>query len=79
MLFRSLVNLALRTADPTFTVRALRRGALQAMSTAGVSTETLMLFSGHKRLDTLLRYLNWGAEAGERAGQARAAAQHLDA
>jgi hypothetical protein len=72
-----LVNLALRSANPTFTVRALRLGALQAMSRAGVPLETLTLFSGHKRQDTLLRYLNWGAEAGERSEQARTAALHL--
>jgi hypothetical protein len=75
--FGRLVNLALRTANPEFTVRALRRGALQAMAHAGVPTETLMTFSGHKRVDTLLRYLNWGAEAEGRAQQARAAAVHL--
>ena len=71
------VNMALRAVDPEFTVRALRRGALQAMARAGVSIETLLLFSGHKRVETLLRYLNWGAEADERAQLARAAALHL--
>ena len=76
--FGSLVSMALRTANPAYSVRALRRGALQAMSQAGVSSETLMLFSGHKRVDTLMRYLNWGAESEQRATAARAAAAHLD-
>jgi hypothetical protein len=47
------------------------------MSQAGVPSETLMTFSGHKRVDTLMRYLNWGAEAAGRAEEARAAAAHL--
>jgi hypothetical protein len=77
--FGPLTNAALRAANPTFTVRALRRGALQALSHAGVPTETLLVFSGHKRVDTLLRYLNCGAEAAERTEQARTAALHLAA
>ena len=75
--FGPAVKMALRTANPTYTVRALRRGALQRMAKAGVPHETLMTFSGHKRLDTLMRYLDWGAEAGLRVQAARAAATNL--
>ena len=71
------VCLALRTIDPTFTARALRRGALQAMAKRGVPQDTLILFSGHKRVDTLMRYLDWGESADDRGRQARAAALHL--
>ena len=75
--FGARACMALRTIEPSFTVRALRRGALQAMSRKGASEATLMLFSGHKRADTLMRYLDWGAESADRAQQAREAALHL--
>ena len=75
--FGPMVCAALRTANPEYSVRALRRGALQAMAKSGASEATLMLFSGHKRVDTLMRYLNWGAEAGARQIQAQQAAAHL--
>ena len=41
-------------------VKSIRRGRLQALSALGASTEELRLLSGHKRVDTLLRYLGWG-------------------
>ena len=72
-----LTSLALRTANPTFTVRALRRGALQAMAESGVPDATLLYFSGHKRLDTLWNYLNWSAASADKAKRAREAAVHL--
>jgi integrase len=62
----------------TVTVRAIRRGALQAMAHAGVDAATLMLFSGHKRVETLMRYLNWGAEAEALTAGGQRAALHLD-
>lgn len=41
--------------------RSLRRGSLQCLSRApGMTDEVLMLFSGHLRLSTLKRYLDWG-------------------
>ena len=72
-----LTSVALRTANPTFTVRALRRGALQAMAESGVPDATLLYFSGHKRLDTLWNYLNWSAASADKAKRAREAAVHL--
>ncbi|CUF10151.1 TATE DNA transposon, putative [Bodo saltans] len=41
-------------------VRAIRRGRLQHLAACGASNEELRLLSGHKRVDTLLRYLGWG-------------------
>lgn len=52
---------ALRTVDTALEQRSIRRGALQAMARKGVSEELLMRFSGHKRVETLRRYLNWNA------------------
>jgi integrase len=71
------VSAALRSVDPSFTARAIRRGALQAMALQGVPLETIMVFSGHKRQATCLRYLGWGNTAEGIARQARAAAAHL--
>ncbi len=75
--FGPLTNAALRTVNPEYTVRAIRRGALQAMAAAGETDATLMLFSGHKSVDTLHRYLNWGAASAARTTDAFAAAQNL--
>ncbi|CUF29851.1 TATE DNA transposon, putative [Bodo saltans] len=41
-------------------LRSIRRGRLQHLANRGASTEELRLLSGHKRTDTLLRYLGWG-------------------
>jgi integrase len=73
------VNAALRSANPTYTVRALRRGALQLMANQGADFPSLMVFSGHKRVDTLLRYLDWGAHAATRSEEARQWARSLGA
>lgn len=50
---------ALRRVSPDLEQRSIRRGALQAMAQSGVSEETLMRYSGHTRVETLRRYLNW--------------------
>jgi len=55
--FGLLTNLALRTANPDYTVRAIRRGALQAMAADGAPDEVLVIFSGHRNMSTLWRYL----------------------
>ncbi len=41
-------------------LRSIRRGALLHMAERGVEDEDIQLLSGHKRKDTLLRYLGWG-------------------
>jgi hypothetical protein len=46
-------------------VRSIRRGRLQDLAAKGVTTEELRLLSGHRRQDTLLRYLGWGRWAAE--------------
>lgn len=50
----------MRTVDKNLTQRAVRRGALQALAAVGTDEATLMLFSGHRSVDTLRRYLDWG-------------------
>lgn len=44
-------------------LRSIRRGALIHNSNKGVSDSNLQLLSGHKRLDTLMRYLGWGVSS----------------
>ena len=41
-------------------VRSIRRGRLQHLAECGATSEQLRLLSGHKRVDTLMRYLGWG-------------------
>ena len=56
-------------------LRAVRRGRLQALAADGCSNEELRLLSGHRREDTLLRYLGWGRWS---ASAAAAAASRQD-
>ena len=72
-----LIRQALKKAHPQLCTRAIRRGSLQAMADSGVDNETLMIFSGHTEVKTLLRYLNWGRNAGDQANRANQAAAHL--
>jgi hypothetical protein len=41
-------------------LRSVRRGALLRAAACGVTDDELQLLSGHKRRDTLMRYLGWG-------------------
>lgn len=41
-------------------LRSIRRGSLNDNADKGVEDQQLQLLSGHKRLDTLMRYLGWG-------------------
>ena len=55
---------SLRKVDAQLEQRSIRRGALQTLAAIpGVTTEQLLLFSGHTTERMLLRYLNWGTEA----------------
>ena len=57
----SLYYNRLRAILPSgYEVRSFRRGALQAMAQAGTPEETLLLFSRHRNIENLRRYLQWG-------------------
>ena len=58
---KALVSLRLTSISPTLELRSVRRGGLQAMAARGEKMETILLFSQHKNIDMLRRYLNWGA------------------
>jgi hypothetical protein len=75
--FGPLVNIALRTAAPNYSVRAIRRGALQALAEQGVPDEVLMVFSGHVRDTTLHGYLQWTKRSEARRERGFEAAQLL--
>lgn len=69
---------AIVNKDATLSLRSIRRGALVHFSAHGVSDHHLMLASGHKKRETLQRYLSWGHHCGEArdAAHARARAVH---
>ena len=56
----SAIKDAMRKASPLLSVLSIRRGGLQAMALAGMSTETLLAHSRHQRIENLHRYLDWG-------------------
>jgi integrase len=69
---------ALRTANPRFGQRALRRGALQTLAAdPTVDDATLRTFSGHTTDETLMRYLNWVLQSNRRTLLAQRAATNL--
>ena len=65
---------ALKAQDPKLTLHTLRRGALSAMAKDGTDLETLMVFSGHSSVPTLLRYIQRGAHFTSRREKGAAAA-----
>ncbi len=67
-------HLATLVATDGLNLRSIRRGALLHYASKGVSDDHLQLLSGHKRKDTLLRYLGWGrhSSTADEAAQVRA-------
>jgi hypothetical protein len=68
---------ALRVANPSLNLRAMRRGALQTMALGGTPAEVLMSYSGHTNVATLKRYLDWGRLLGTAATAGAEAARPL--
>ena len=54
-----LAREVLRHVNPQLEQKSVRRGALQALSNAGVPEQLLLLFSGHATVKMLRRYLGW--------------------
>jgi hypothetical protein len=78
MLMGKEVAAALKQVDRDLEQRSIRRGALQHMATVDeTSEETLMMFSGHKRVETLRRYLDWGKKHALRERRGKTAAGSL--
>ena len=57
---------------PDASLRSIRRGSLCFFASAGATDCQLQLLSGHRRRDTLLRYLGWGLLSSEAAAAATA-------
>ncbi|MDP3762440.1 MAG: hypothetical protein Q8R01_18200, partial [Ramlibacter sp.] len=57
-------------------LRSIRRGRLLHDASLGIGDGDLQLLPGHKRVDTLMRYLGWGrlSATARKAAVARAAA-----
>ena len=62
----------------TYSILSVRKGALVLLAQRGLDTATLQVVSHHRRRDTLLRYLAWGAFDATAATAARAAARIRD-
>ena len=75
--FGQLCRMAVRTVCPAYSVKSLRRGALQLLAKSGATDETLTSFSGHKSVDTLKRYLNWGKDFTQRVNNAQQIAEAM--
>jgi integrase len=68
---------ALRCSRQELNMRAMRRGSLQTMARARVPLELLMVFSGHRNVETLKRYLDWGRLSSDLNNRGYEAARHL--
>ncbi|MBS1986799.1 hypothetical protein JST99_02615, partial [Candidatus Dependentiae bacterium] len=65
-----------RSVDKTMEAKSLRRGALQCLA-SNFPLPMVLHFSGHTNERTLLRYLNWGASAGQLASTMAQAGESL--
>eukprot|EP00760_Papus_ankaliazontas_P016058 PhM_4_TR16755/c1_g1_i1/m.26694 len=50
---------------PDHSLRSIRKGSLTFLADCGVDDASLQLISGHRRKDTLMRYLGWGKRSSE--------------
>jgi Phage integrase family len=69
------LRLQLRLRNPKHDLRSLRRGSLCAMAKEGTPIETLLVFSGHRTVDMLLRYIQRGKMSGDRMEKGARAAK----
>jgi integrase len=67
----------LRETNGALECRSVRRGALQTLAESGVSEAVLLLFSRHKSVTTLRRYLNYGKKNVSEAARCAEAAAAL--
>ncbi len=60
---------------PGHTLRSIRKGSLTYLADCGATDSQLQMLSGHKRRETLLRYLDWGQRSSEAKDGAEARAK----
>eukprot|EP00760_Papus_ankaliazontas_P026207 PhM_4_TR3017/c2_g5_i3/m.89411 len=75
--FLKQARLEVRVTNPLYDLRAVRRGAAQALAADGISLSTVMLFTRHATVGMLRRYLGFGQAKSEEASKATAAASVL--
>lgn len=68
---RTYVRTSLRTQNRLSALPSIRRGAIQHLARQGVSEASLMRLTGHKRVETLYRYIGVGPLATQEAVTAR--------
>lgn len=69
------IRTQLRQHNRKHDLRSIRRGALCAMAKEGTPIETLLVFSGHRSVDMLLRYIQRGRMSGDRTEKGARAAR----
>jgi integrase len=69
------IRAGLRTINPRWDLRSLRRGALCTLARNDTPLDTVLTFSGHKNMPMLLRYLRHGLHAGLRSKKGAEAAR----
>lgn len=68
---------AMHLVNGKLEARSVRRGSIQTLSVAGVPEPTIMAFSGHKTVEMLHRYLDWGWIRGKASDEGFTAAKSL--
>ena len=63
---RQELALMLQSADEELELRSIRRGGLQQMARLFVPLADILMFSQHRDMDMLLRYLDYGMRTSER-------------
>lgn len=69
--------LALLRSAGKYDTRSIRRGAAQELARVGTPLQTIMMFTGHTQVSTLLSYLDNGRKTGPENEEARRAARRL--
>lgn len=68
---------AMQIVNAKLEARSVRRGSIQTLSAAKVPEETILAFSGHKSVEMLHRYLDWGWIRGKASDDGFLAARSL--
>eukprot|EP00796_Vickermania_ingenoplastis_P007160 gene7160-biopygen4392 len=73
---RTLIRTALRLENRESALPSVRKGAIRHLAEQGLSEDTLMRLTGHKRVETLYRYLGRGLPLTREAVAAQDAVAH---
>lgn len=65
-----VIRTNMQLSDTRLNLLSIRKGGLQRMALLGMTTENILTYSRHASVETLMRYLDWGAVHLEPARQA---------